>query len=192
MGFFSKLIKDAGLDELGKNIAEAASELKKGITGEQTANNSQNAGNASWSQGSAGQTAQGSPSWTQNPAAQAARAAAPSGQSWGEVMPDEENQFNYRGTYLQYFEDIFAHEFAEYEVSRETVSDGKRHIFTFRSGDRTALVVELMAQSSASRKLREKCRRSGTPYLRYYYDHEGWWNTRAYVTERTRKALGAR
>ena len=106
-------------------------------------------------------------------------------------MPAEENQFNYHGTYLQYFEEIFRSEFAAYDVSRETVSDGKRHIFTFTSGGRKALVVELMPQSSASRKLRENCRRDGTPYLRYYYDHEGWWNTRSYVTERTRKALGA-
>ncbi|MBQ7246706.1 MAG: hypothetical protein IJS22_01250 [Lachnospiraceae bacterium] len=168
MGFFSKLFKETGLDELAKNVSEAVGDLKKEFGGE-----------------TAPQTAQSSFDETVQ------SAAGPSGFSWGEVMPAEENQFNYHGTYLQYFEEIFRSEFAAYDVSRETVSDGNRHIFTFTSGGRKALVVELMPQSSASRKLRENCRREGTPYLRYYYDHEGWWNTRSYVTERTRKALGA-
>ena len=27
-------------------------------------------------------------------------------------------------------------------------------------------------------------------YLRFYIDYEGWWNTRAYVDDRVKKALG--
>ena len=32
----------------------------------------------------------------------------------------------------------------------------------------------------------------GLPYLRFYFDHEGWWNTRAYVTKRVAEALADR
>ena len=52
-----------------------------------------------------------------------------------------------------------------------------------------ALVVELLSRSSAAAKLRRDCQREGIPYLRYYYDYEGWWNTRSYVTRRTAQAL---
>ena len=30
----------------------------------------------------------------------------------------------------------------------------------------------------------------GIPYIRFYYDHEGWWNTKSYVIRRTSEALG--
>ena len=49
--------------------------------------------------------------------------------------------------------------------------------------------IAMLGQSSAAYKIRRDCLRQGIPYLRYYYDHEGWWNTRAYVTQRTRAAL---
>ena len=54
---------------------------------------------------------------------------------------------------------------------------------------KTALIVELLPQRSSVYKLRRDCATMGIPYLRYYYDHEGWWNTYSYVTERTRAAL---
>ena len=54
-----------------------------------------------------------------------------------------------------------------------------------------ALVVELLSQGSDAYRLRKQCRADGIAYLRYYYDHEGWWNTKAYVIECTRGALGA-
>ena len=113
----------------------------------------------------------------------------PFGRSWGETMPTEENQFNYNGTYDQYFEEIFRTEFSTYRLERQDVPGGRRVIFTFWDGARKALVVELLNQSSDSQKLRRDCRVTGVPYLRYYYDHEGWWNTRSYVVDRTRKAL---
>lgn len=113
----------------------------------------------------------------------------PFGRSWGETMPAEENQFNYNGPYDRYFEEIFRAEFPSYRLERQDVPGGRRVIFTFWDGARKALVVELLNQSSDSQKLRRDCRVTGVPYLRYYYDHEGWWNTRSYVVDRTRKAL---
>ena len=110
------------------------------------------------------------------------------GVSWGEEMPNEPNQFNYPGTYREYFDDIFRTEFSGYRVTQE---DARTTAYSFFDGDRKALVVELLAQSSAAYKLREDCRKSGTPYLRFYYDHHGWWNTRSYVVGRIRKALEA-
>ena len=45
-----------------------------------------------------------------------------SGFSWGDVMPDEENQYNFNGTYQQYFENIFRFYFSEYYIRRHTLS----------------------------------------------------------------------
>lgn len=126
---------------------------------------------------------------THRPAEPRPAAPTPLGRSWGETMPAEENQFNYNGTYDQYFEEIFRAEFPSYRLERQDVPGGRRVIFTFWDGARKALVVELLNQSSDSQKLRRDCRVTGVPYLRYYYDHEGWWNTRSYVVDRTRKAL---
>ena len=62
-------------------------------------------------------------------------------------------------------------------------------VYTFFEGERTALIVELLSRKSDSKKLRQSCRLQGIPYLRFYYDYDGWWNTRAYVDERVGKAL---
>jgi len=112
-----------------------------------------------------------------------------SGNSWGPVMPKEENQFNYKGTYKEYFNDIFRSEFSSYNIEVSDSSNGRSTVFVFMKGDKRALVVELLSQKSSVYKLRSHCEREKIPYLRYYYDHHGWWNTRSYVTERTRKAL---
>ena len=37
--------------------------------------------------------------------------------------------------------------------------------------------------------MHERGRAQGIPYLRFYYNHEGWWNTRSYVTRRIANAL---
>ena len=120
-----------------------------------------------------------------------ARPASPSGESWGEEMPAEPNQFNSGLRFDQYFEEIFRTEFSDYSVQRGDFQDGRRVVFTFMKNGRKALVVELLNQQSSAVKLRKTCLGEGTPYLRYYYDHEGWWNTRAYVIKRTRAALAA-
>lgn len=172
MSLLSKLLGKAGselADKLAQTVAEAANQIT----------------------GSDHETAHQPSSAPATYAAPVAHTAepAPSGFSWGEEMPAEENQFNYNGPYDKYFEEIFRTEFSAYHLEREDVSGGKRQIFTFWDGARKALVVELMAQSSDSQKLRRDCRTSGIPYLRYYYNHDGWWNTRAYVVQRTRNAL---
>ena len=110
---------------------------------------------------------------------------------WGPVMPKEENQYTFSGSYLEYFEKLFSEEFPGYQISHET--DDKRYhpaeIFTFTNNGRNALIVELMSEKSSVKQLAAKCRSEGVPYLRFYYDHDGWWNTRSYVTNRVRGAL---
>ncbi|WP_297957900.1 hypothetical protein [uncultured Ruminococcus sp.] len=112
-----------------------------------------------------------------------------SGFSWGPEMPAEENQFNFNGTYKEYFRDVFMNEFPQYSIVSADSNNGRATVFTFNLGVKKALVVELLSEKSSAYKLREECKREHIPYLRYYYDHHGWWNTRAYVAERTRKAL---
>ena len=104
-------------------------------------------------------------------------------------MPDEPNQYSFNGSYIDYFADIFSKDFAEYRVERESVRGGRATVFTLWSGSRRALVVELMSENSSSKKLRSQCASDRIPYLRFYYDHHGWWNTRSYVVARVRKAL---
>ena len=164
MSLFSKILKGEGakvLEGVGKDL------LSKALGGE-----------------------------AQKPAAQqsAAPAAAAPSQSGYEsdnpwdIMPAEENQYSYNGHYTAYFSGIFAAEFPQYSVSQESV--GRSTVYTFRQGSARALVVELMTENSEANRLRTECRRAGIPYVRFYYDHEGWWNTRSYVVERVRAALG--
>ena len=114
-----------------------------------------------------------------------------SGFSWGDEMPAEENQYNYNGTYEQYFEHVFAEDFPAYRFEKTYIDDYGKHrvIYTFFSGGTKALVIELMTASSEAVKFRNDCRKAGVPYLRFYYDYKGWWNTRAYVVGRMRSVL---
>ena len=110
--------------------------------------------------------------------------------SYGSVMPAEENQFNYSGSYEQYFTHVFEEEFPGYEVRKAAALRSDSTVFTFWQGGRKALVVEVMSQNSSAKKLRSDCARDGIPYLRFYHNHDGWWNTRSYVTKRVQGALG--
>ena len=113
------------------------------------------------------------------------------GVSWGDEMPKEPNQFNSHMPYDKYFREVFREAFPDYEIVEEDGGCSRpATVFTFWKGDDRALVVEVISQSTAVVKRRNQCRRTGTPYLRYYYDHAGWWNTKQYVIERTRHALG--
>ena len=113
----------------------------------------------------------------------------PSGFSWGPVMPDEENQYNYNGTYKEYFDDVFRSEFPGYMIESADANHGRTTVFTFWDGGKKALVVELISRKSSVYKLRSDCKAMGIPYLRFYYDYHGWWNTRGYVKQRTHNAL---
>lgn len=118
-------------------------------------------------------------------------AEGPSGVSWGPRMPDEPNQYNYYGTFWEYFEDIFHRDFAEYTVTRqENPRTASVYAYSFSMDGETLLMVELLSRRNDVYKLRSDCRKQGIPYLRFYYDVEGWWNTRAYVIDRIKKALG--
>ena len=112
---------------------------------------------------------------------------APSG------IPAEENQYNYNGSYEQYFEHVFAEDFPAYRFEKTYIDDYGKHrvIYTFLSGESKTLVVELMPEKCEAVKFRNDCIKAGIPYRRFYYDHEGWWNTRAYVVKRMREALNA-
>ena len=115
--------------------------------------------------------------------------APASGDSWGEFMPDEPNQFNYPGDYRAYFSDIFRTEFSDYTVDVEECEHRPATIFTlYRNGQR-ALVVELVSENSSSHKVEKNCAMMGVPYRRFYYNHDGWWNARSYVIRRCRAAL---
>ena len=112
-----------------------------------------------------------------------------SGFSWGEKMPAEENQYNFSGNYVKYFNHVFTEDFPGYDISYEQPPKSSSTVFTFRQAGRRVLVVELMNENSESQRLRTRCAEEGIPYLRFYYNHHGWWNTRAYVDHRTRSAL---
>ena len=125
------------------------------------------------------------------PSDRPAESTSPSGFSWGDDMPAEENQYNYNGSYEQYFEHVFSEDFPAYRFEKKYIDDYGKHrvIYTFFRGEAKALVIELMTESSEAVKFRNDCRKAGIPYLRFYYDHNGWWNTRAYVDERMRSVL---
>ena len=72
----------------------------------------------------------------------------------------------------------------------EDVRKGSAMLFTFIEGGTKKLVVEVISSKSSPYKVRNDCRKQGVAYLRYYYDYDGWWNTKSYVTRRTSKALG--
>ena len=115
----------------------------------------------------------------------------PIGRSWGERMPNEPNQYNYPGTYREYFEDIFSTEFADLTAYREpNPRSSKASAYSLFRGTQKVLVIELLSRSCDVYQVRNACRKSGTPYLRFYYDYDGWWNARSYVVNRIRKALG--
>ena len=108
----------------------------------------------------------------------------------GGDMPDEENQFSFNGSYADYFDTVYKAEFPDYQIVHAPARDRLATIFTFSKDGSTALIVELLSETSSAKKLRASCAAAGIPYLRFYYDHHGWWNTRSYVVGRTKAALG--
>ena len=173
MGLFSKLLGENS--ELGGLIKDVANAIK------------QESPNLHESEETKTET-----TYTNDNAAplEAEQEIGPSGFSWGPFMPHEENQYNFGGTYKEYFDHVFRSDFAEYHIESVDVNNGRTTVFTFWNGDKKVLVVELLSRKSSVYKLRADCKAEGIPYLRYYYDYDGWWNTREYVKQRTRKALG--
>lgn len=171
MGFLDKLF--------GSNVADKLKNAAETVAKEAT-----NAVNAAVNSSSAASNAR--PAST---APAPSSSGAESGFSWGPTMPNEENQFNYPGTYDQYFLDVYSKNFPAYRLTTEPVRKGSATVITFWSGEAKALVVELMSDTSSAESIRRNCYKARVPYLRFYYNHQGWWNTKAYVLERTSKAL---
>ncbi len=110
--------------------------------------------------------------------------------SYGKKMPKEANQYNYNGSYTDYFEEIFKQQLPTYTMEKQKSNYAKPGmVYTFYSGSTKALVVELISDKSSVYKLRNQCARESVPYLRFYYDHQGWWNTRSYVIDRIQRAI---
>ena len=169
MGFLSKLLGNNKSGEEALNfLKDAAREVMNEATAKRDAQQSQPA----------------KPSY-----APAAAASPRSGFSWGDEMPAEENQFSFPGNYVQYFEKIFREEFPACRVDVQAENSSRYTVFTFWDNGRQALIVEVRSEKCCAEKLRRVCAANGVPYLRFYFDHHGWWNTRAYVTERVRRAL---
>lgn len=169
MGFFDKLF--GGGSEAGKAVDDLFSSLVNGAKQQNKPQNSQQPQSA---------PAPAAPSYEK----------AESGYSWGDVMPDEPNQYNFGGTFTDYFETIFREDFPGTVYSKQfTGYNNKRIVYTFTAGGTKKLVVELMNQFSRAQGVRNECAREGVPYLRFYYDHHGWWNTRAYVKDRVGRYL---
>lgn len=186
MGFLDKLFGNNSTEIVNK-LKEAAEVVAKEVeNAAKTASESIAAANTSTAQtGTAGTS--GAPASYDS---SASASGAESGFSWGPTMPDEENQYNYSGSYDQYFLSVFNEAFSMYRIFQETVRRGKATVFTFWNGEQKTLVVELMSENSSAQRIRSECRKEGVPYLRFYYNHFGWWNTKAYVIQRTAKALG--
>ena len=178
MGLFSNLFGSNG-----KDIDDAFKQMKNlagDIIDDGQFNNSQNKPNPA-------PTSPAAPSY--NASVQVFE-EGPSGDSWGPNMPAEENQFNSGLRYQDYFNKVFTEGFPSYQIEKEDVRNGSAMLFTFSQAGSKKLVVEVISRKSSPYKVRNDCRKQGVAYLRYYYDYDGWWNTKSYVIRRTSKALG--
>lgn len=116
-------------------------------------------------------------------------AVTQAGDSFGPTMPEEDNQYLHEGPFWTYFEDIFTAEFSDLRFEKEEVKPSKFIVYNFYSGDTRVLMVELLSKNFTMIKLRDSYEGSGVPYVRFYIDHRGWWNTRSYVIRRIREAM---
>ena len=176
MGLFSNLFGNNGNDidnALGKmkDLAEDLASVKYADEDEKRLMNNQ-----------------GTPLSDSMPLGDNSYVSGPSGDSWGPVMPAEENQFNSGLKPSEYFDKIYSAEFAEYHIDK-VKAGWSDTAFIFNKDGARKLVVELLSDGTQRNKLRNECRAQGVPYLRFYYDHQGWWNTRSYVVRRTLDAL---
>ena len=177
MSFFSKLF---GGD---KEAEKTARELFKGLFGENAKKDDKPEQNDTDNADTADNAAADAP-------VNNVTSSGPSGDSWGEDMPEEDNQYKHEGAFWLYFEGIFNTEFAQYRYEKEVLVPFKRIVYTFYSGDAKVLALELMSESCSAKKFRNDCNKTGVPYVRFYHDHDGWWNTRSYVVRRMKEAIG--
>ena len=182
MSLFSKILSGNGSDKSPLNILKDAVDgvAKEALAAAETAKKNFETNTASYfDRSNEPNTPQGSP----------AAMDSASGDSWGNLMPDEENQYNFPGNYIQYFTAVFRESFPAYNVVQEPGKDARSPLFVFYQNGDKKLVVELKSERSSAQAIRRQCEAEGVPYLRFYYDHDGWWNTRSYVTRRVSAAL---
>ena len=110
--------------------------------------------------------------------------------SYYDRIPDEENQYNSGLNYVDYFAKIFREDFPGYDAACERCENREAVIFTLKKDGATALVCELLSENSVAKKVRADCKAAGIPYVRFYFNHEGWWNARSYVVNRVKAVLG--
>lgn len=178
MGLFSNLFGNGGKDiddafNKMKNLADDLSSVKYADEDEKRIINRQNSASAD-----------------NSGSGYSAEVKGPSGDSWGPVMPDEPNQFNSGLSYKDYFSNVYAEAFPAYQINKEEYSNRRGTVFTFSQDGVKKLVVEVASTSTYHCKLADECNRTGIPHLRFYYDYDGWWNTKSYVIRRTSAALG--
>ena len=176
MGLFDKLFADKNVESALNKMKEAAQELKDAADKRQFEKPAQH-------------TAQPRPAAQQSAPAPAPAPVYSDGDSFYDNIPAEENQYNFNGTYIQYFEKIFREDFGAYTFTSAPGSNSFSPIYTFFRDGAKVLIGELKSESSEAQRFRRAAEAEGVPYLRFYYDHSGWWNTRKYVTERIGKVL---
>ena len=131
--------------------------------------------------------------------------------SIGDIVPDEPNQYNYKGEPKNFFLEVLTAAFPEYTVRMHDASYPTRpswergpfgsyrqipgkpvpaYIFTVQDGSEVKLAVELLSQASKNRKNNRKTfEEQHIPFTRFYYDVDGWWNTKSYIRERAYAAI---
>ena len=176
MGFLSKFIGaiagDKGIDEMVKQVIDTTKETVTNNAAPKNAPKPQTPAAA--------------------PMAAPKSAEEKSGRSWGPTMPQEENQFSFKGTYKEYFSGIFKAEFSDFKVEQSTDPKRDAEFFTFiDASGKTRLFVEVMSRKTNAQRRKTECVKNNIPYLRFYHDYHGWWNTRSYVIDRVRGQLGA-
>ncbi|MBR4206318.1 MAG: hypothetical protein IKQ92_12665 [Clostridia bacterium] len=169
MGILSKLLKNAGAEKAVNSFLK------------------------SLASSSASSPAQPAPSAPQSPAvSHEAPVRAAHGLSWGEDMPAAENQYSYSGSYVDYFLMILREDFPGYRAEHQPTRPGNGTLFRLFDANGLALVMEVLSETSESKKTRTECRARGIPYVRFYHNHHGWWNVRSYVRDRIANALAGR
>ena len=171
MGLFSKLFGDNNpfddiIDQLGKNDPDSV-DLNQENRQEQVQSRSAGMSGGSY------------------------EASRPGGssESWPMTVPEEENQYNYNGSYIDYFMHVLKEDFPEYTLEKESIRHGYATLIYLWQGNEKVLCIELMSETCSVQKIRNECRTNGIRYLRFYYNHRPWWNTRRYVTGRVGAAL---
>ncbi len=185
MGLFNKLLDGLGVDpkKVEKVMGDIVDGAKNAVTEVKNAVSDASSGEQENRAAYSGGTDSG----------YSCSGGSESGDSWGEEMPAEPNQYNFNGNYIQYFENIFGTEFRAFRYDREDVRGTRRTVYTFYSAVQTkVLILELMPESASSGRIRKAAAAEGVPYLRFYFNHHGWWNTRSYVVRRMTDAINGR